>query len=59
MSLETDIILSLLDIKLWIIHHSEHSRIKIKIKIKKQKVKSSPYLYKYASVNKRNLYKPS
>lgn len=55
MSLETDIILSLLDIKLWIIHHSEHSRIKIK----KQKVKSSPYLYKYASVNKRNLYKPS
>ncbi|WP_426952625.1 hypothetical protein [Bacillus mycoides] len=57
MSLETDIILSLLDIKLWIIHHSEHGRIKIKIK--KQKVKSSPYLYKYASVNKRNLYKPS
>ncbi|MED4678892.1 hypothetical protein [Bacillus nitratireducens] len=43
MSLETDIILSLLDIKLWMIHHSEHSRIKIK----KQKGKSAPYLYKY------------
>ncbi|WP_377867510.1 hypothetical protein [Bacillus sp. R86525] len=55
MSLETDIILSLLDIKLWMIHHSEHNRIKIK----KQKVKLSPDLYKYVSVNKRNLYKPS
>ncbi|SCA96858.1 Uncharacterized protein BWINRA5_00175 [Bacillus mycoides] len=55
MSLETDIILSLLDIKLWMIHHSGHSLIKIK----KQKVELSPYLYKYASVNKRNLYKPS
>lgn len=30
MSLETDIILSLLDIKLWMAHHSKISRLKIK-----------------------------
>lgn len=30
MSLETDIILSLIDIKLWMFHHLENSRLKIK-----------------------------
>ncbi|WP_172805470.1 hypothetical protein [Bacillus mycoides] len=51
MSLETDIILSLFDIKLWMAHHSENSRLKIK----KQKLKSEPYLNKSSSVNKRKL----
>ncbi|EOO38079.1 hypothetical protein ACU80C_17425 [Bacillus mycoides] len=52
MSLETDIILSLLDIKLWMAHHSEISRLKIK-----KKLKSEPHLNKSSSVNKRKLYK--
>lgn len=49
MSLETDIILSLLDIKLWMAHHSEISRLKIK------KLKSEPYLNKSSSVNKKTI----
>ncbi|MEJ9132612.1 hypothetical protein P4408_24700 [Bacillus thuringiensis] len=48
MSLETNIILSLLDVQLWIAHHRDNSHIKVK----KQKLNSSPYSNKYASVNK-------
>ncbi|EJS47096.1 MULTISPECIES: hypothetical protein [Bacillus cereus group] len=55
MSLEANIILSLLDVQLWMAPHSNNSRIKEK----KQKLKSAPYLNKYTSVNKRKLYKSS
>ncbi|MGH0601751.1 hypothetical protein [Bacillus mycoides] len=55
MSLESNIILSLLDVQLWMAHHSDNSRKQVK----KQKLKSAPYLNKYASVNKKKLYKSS
>ncbi|HDX9690236.1 TPA: hypothetical protein ROY10_005933 [Bacillus thuringiensis] len=55
MSLEANIILSLLDVQLWIALHSNNRRIKEK----KQKLKPSPCLNKYTSVNKRKLYKSS
>ena len=47
MSLETNIILSLLDVQLWIAHHRDNSHIQVKTKLN-----SSPYSNKYASVNK-------
>lgn len=50
MSLETNIILSLLDVQVWIAHHQDNSRIQVK----KQKLNSAPYSNKYASVNKEN-----
>ncbi|MDA2241126.1 hypothetical protein PDN14_21995 [Bacillus cereus group sp. Bc222] len=53
MSLETNIILSLLDVKLWMAHHSDNSPIQEK----KRKLKLVPHLNKSASVNKRKLYK--
>ncbi|QWI47167.1 hypothetical protein [Bacillus mycoides] len=53
MSLETNIILSLLAVKLWMADHSDNSRIQVK----KRKLKLVPHLNKYASVNKRKLYK--
>ncbi|EOO43472.1 hypothetical protein ICM_06337 [Bacillus cereus BAG1X2-3] len=55
MSLESNIILSLLDVQLWMAPHSNNSRIKEK----KQKLKLAPCLNKYTSVNKRKLYKSS
>ncbi|MCU5413488.1 hypothetical protein OCE50_21625 [Bacillus wiedmannii] len=55
MSLEANIILSLLDVQLWIALHSNNRRIKEK----KQKLKPVPCLNKYTSVNKRKLYKSS
>ncbi|MBZ4223917.1 MULTISPECIES: hypothetical protein [Bacillus] len=55
MSLEADIILSLLDVQLWMAPYSNNRRIKEK----KQKLKSASYLNKYTSVNKRKLYKSS
>ncbi|MDA2385090.1 hypothetical protein PDN41_25795 [Bacillus cereus] len=55
MSLEANIILSLLDVQLWMAPHSNNRRIKEK----KQKLKSAPCLNKYTSVNKRKLYKSS
>ncbi|WP_215582712.1 hypothetical protein [Bacillus mycoides] len=55
MSLEANIILSLLDVQLWMAPHSNNRRIKEK----KQKLKPAPCLYKYTSVNKRKLYKSS
>lgn len=54
MSLETNIILSLLDVKLWMVYHSDSSRIKVK-----KRLKPAPYLHKYVSVKKRKLYKSS
>ncbi|HFK1724279.1 TPA: hypothetical protein ACGXQB_006238 [Bacillus cereus] len=53
MSLEANIILSLLDVQLWMAPHWNNRRIKEK----KQKLKSASYLNKYTSVNKRKLYK--
>lgn len=50
MSLETNIILSLLDVQVWIAHHQDTSRIQVK----KQKLNSAPYSNKYANVNKKN-----
>lgn len=55
MSLEANIILSLLDVQLWMAPHSNNRRIKEK----KQKLKSASCLDKYTSVNKRKLYKSS
>ncbi|MEC2257542.1 hypothetical protein [Bacillus thuringiensis] len=55
MSLEANIILSLLDVQLWMAPHSHNRRIKEK----KQKLKPAPGLNKYTSVNKRKLYKSS
>ncbi|MED1559444.1 hypothetical protein [Bacillus paramycoides] len=55
MSLEANIILSLLDVQLWMAPHSNNRRIKEK----KQKLKSVSCLNKYTSVNKRKLYKSS
>ncbi|WP_254489829.1 hypothetical protein [Bacillus thuringiensis] len=55
MSLEANIILSLLDVQLWIAPHSNNRRIKEK----KQKLKPASCLNKYTSVNKRKLYKSS
>ncbi|EPF02555.1 MULTISPECIES: hypothetical protein [Bacillus] len=55
MSLEANIILSLLDVQLWMVPHSNNRRIKEK----KQKLKPAPCLIKYTSVNKRKLYKSS
>ncbi|WP_179953569.1 hypothetical protein [Bacillus sp. BF2-3] len=55
MSLEANIILSLLDVQLWMAPHSNIRRIKEK----KQKLKPAPGLNKYTSVNKRKLYKSS
>ncbi|MCC3688898.1 hypothetical protein LLR47_27425 [Bacillus cereus] len=55
MSLEANIILSLLDVELWMAPHSNNSRIKEK----KQKLKSATFLNAYTSVNKRKLYKSS
>lgn len=55
MSLETNIILSLLDVQLWIAPHSNNRGIKEK----KQKLKPAACLNKYTSVNKRKLYKSS
>ncbi|MCQ6337115.1 MULTISPECIES: hypothetical protein [Bacillus] len=55
MSLESNIILSLLDVQLWMAPHSNNSRIKEK----KQKLKLAPCLNKYTSVNKRKLYRSS
>ncbi|MBZ3766086.1 hypothetical protein [Bacillus cereus] len=55
MSLEANIILTLLDVELWIALHSNNRRIKEK----KQKLKTALYLNKYTSVNKRKLYKSS
>ncbi|WP_176212505.1 hypothetical protein [Bacillus cereus] len=55
MSLEANIILSLLDVELWMAPHSNNSRIKEK----KQKLKSATFLNVYTSVNKRKLYKAS
>jgi len=55
MSLEANIILSLLDVQLWMAPHSNNRRIKEK----KQKLKPAPCLNKYTSVNKRKLYKSS
>lgn len=55
MSLEANIILSLLDVQLWIALHSNNRRIKEK----KQKLKPALCLNKYTSVNKRKLYKSS
>ncbi|EEL33476.1 MULTISPECIES: hypothetical protein [Bacillus cereus group] len=55
MSLEANIILSLLDVQLWMVPHSNN----IRIKEKKQKLKPAPCLNKYTSVNKRKLYKSS
>ncbi|MBS9806335.1 hypothetical protein [Bacillus toyonensis] len=56
MSLEANIILSLLDVQLWIAPHSNNNR---RIKEKKQKLKPASCLNKYTSVNKRKLYKSS
>ena len=55
MSLEANIILSLLDVELWMAPHSNNNRIKEK----KQKLKSATFLNAYTSVNKRKLYKSS
>ena len=55
MSLEANIILSLLDVQLWIALHSNNRRIKEK----KQILEPAPCLNKYTSVNKRKLYKSS
>ncbi|HDR7500395.1 TPA: hypothetical protein QCX42_004885 [Bacillus toyonensis] len=55
MSLEANIILSLLDVQLWMVPHLNNRRIKEE----KQKFKSAPCLNKYTSVNKRKLYKSS
>lgn len=55
MSLEANIILSLLDVELWMAPHSNNSHIKEK----KQKLKSATFLNAYKSVNKRKLYKSS
>ncbi|MFE7376663.1 hypothetical protein ACFU6E_18590 [Bacillus cereus] len=54
MSLEANIILSLLDVQLWMAPHSNNSRIKEK----KQKLKLAPCLNKYTSANKK-LYRSS
>ncbi|MGN4544348.1 hypothetical protein [Bacillus cereus group sp. MYBK95-2] len=55
MSLEANIILSILDVQLWIASHLNNRRIKEK----KQKLKPASCLNKYKSVNKRKLYKSS
>ncbi|WP_215596442.1 hypothetical protein [Bacillus mycoides] len=51
MSLETNVILSLMDVQLWMTPHSKNSSIK------KKKLEPVRCLNKYKDVNRRSLYK--